>query len=140
MRSKKLPCETVGYGERLGTQFLICGIRPNSQKVEKDIEVTEQADFAIMCDSSWGLYTIHMGDTIIKENPYEFVKRVHNALTEWFNDRGYKPQNYMSYNNLFESGYNINSRFETIEDLYECFSFVAKGFINQGEKRYERKC
>ena len=91
-------------------------------------------DINIIYDKQTKKYTIGI------ETVYEFVdgekgekvyiQTILNKFTEWMKRNNYPTEMSVNLCSIFTMGLNINSEFDTIGDLYNCFKVYATGFIN----------
>lgn len=64
-----------------------------------------------------------------REGEMEYVKYLFNMLTKWMISQGYDVNKEISFYNIFTEGVNINTEFDSIEDLYATFKFLVNGFV-----------
>lgn len=64
------------------------------------------------------------------EGQRRYLKRLLNLFTEFMISKGYNINKEVWLYDIFTSGHNINTKFDTIEDLYANFKFLVNGFIN----------
>jgi hypothetical protein len=57
-----------------------------------------------------------------------YIKNLFNKLTEWMIHKGYDITKEVKLSDVFTEGQNINTEFETIEDLYANFKYLVNGF------------
>ena len=57
-----------------------------------------------------------------------YIKNLFNKLTEWMIHKGYDINQEITLDEMFTQGKNINSEFETIEELYAVFKCLVFGF------------
>lgn len=65
-----------------------------------------------------------------KDTDKKYIKDIYNAFTEWMISEGYDTFGEISLWQAFTNGYNINTKFNTIEEAYNTFKFLMKGFCN----------
>lgn len=65
-----------------------------------------------------------------KKAEKEYVKRLLNAFTNWMTANGYNTEATLRLYGVFTEGYNMNSRFPTIEEAYANFKLLANGFCS----------
>lgn len=57
-----------------------------------------------------------------------YIKNLFNKLTEWMVHKGYDTTQEVTLYEIFTQGKNINSEFETLEELYAVFKCLVLGF------------
>lgn len=57
-----------------------------------------------------------------------YIKNLFNKLTEWMERKGYDTAQELQLYEIFTQGKNINSDFETLEELYAIFKCLVFGF------------
>lgn len=75
-----------------------------------------------------GIETIYMFK--LEDGDKVYIKRLFDRLTEWMIENDYDISRELSLWDVFTTGCNINSKFDTIEELYASFKFLVNGFIN----------
>lgn len=60
-----------------------------------------------------------------------YIKNLFNKLTEWMISKGYDTTREVELHEVFSAGNNINTEFETIEELYATFKCLVNGFCNE---------
>ena len=65
-----------------------------------------------------------------KEEEKTYIKNLFNKLTEWMIHKGYDTTKEVNLSDVFAEGQNINTEFETIEDLYANFKYLVNGFVD----------
>lgn len=61
----------------------------------------------------------------------KYIQQLLNQFTEWMIQEGYDINEEVWIYNIFTDGYNINTKFDTIEELYACFKMLVNGFISE---------
>jgi|GEM_PF-2923363 len=91
-------------------------------------------DLDIIYNKKTNKYTIGI-ETIYsfsngRKGEQEYIKNLLNKFTEWMLSKGYNINKYISLYDVFTYK-NINSEFDSIEDLYAYFKMLVNGFITQ---------
>ncbi len=91
-------------------------------------------DLDIIYNKKTNKYTIGI-ETIYsfsngRKREQEYIKNLLNKFTEWMLSKGYNINKYISLYDVFTYK-NINSEFDSIEDLYAYFKMLVNGFITQ---------
>ena len=78
-----------------------------------------------------GVETAYMFNS--KEAEKEYFKVLLDEFTEWIEKQGYDTNSTLSpYGDMYEiftSGVNINTKFDTIEDAYRTFKLLVNGYL-----------
>lgn len=90
-------------------------------------------DFDIIYDKkekkfSMSIETIYMFDNG-KEGEKEYIKDIFNTFTQWMISKGYDTTKEVRIYDIFTSGNNINTDFDTLEELYANFKCFVNGFV-----------
>jgi len=59
-----------------------------------------------------------------------YIKNLFNKLTEWMISKGYDTTIEANIYDIFANGNNINTDFESLEELYATFKCLVDGFCN----------
>ena len=68
-----------------------------------------------------------------QEGERKYIKRLFDELTKWMKSEGYDTTQELNLYDVFTRGLNINSEFESLEQLYATFKFLVKGFCGEYE-------
>lgn len=101
-----------------------------------------------LCSCDCNLYTMNDFDIIYNketqkyfmgvETVYQFrekdgekiyIKNLLDKFTEWMIKSGYNISKKLNIYEVFTAGYNINTEFDNLEDLYATFKFCVDAFI-----------
>lgn len=78
-----------------------------------------------------GIETAYMFNS--KEAEKKYFKTLLDKFTEWMEDKGYNTNSILNpYGDVYEiftSGININTEFDTIEDAYRTFKLLINGYL-----------
>lgn len=74
-----------------------------------------------------GIETIYQF-TNEQEGEKIYIQHLFDKLTEWINNNGYDTNRELDIYDVFTRGLNINSEFESIEELYATFKWLVRGF------------
>lgn len=66
-----------------------------------------------------------------QEQEKRYIRNLFNKLTEWMNSKGFDTTQELNFHDVFCTGLNINSEFESLEQLYATFKFLVKGFCSE---------
>lgn len=107
--------------------------------IVKDFEVTEDADywfdFSVEYNIKQNYYYLSFETMLGFENAKkcrEWIKYCLDKFTEYMNEKGYSTDKELSLYDVFTTGVNVNSHFETIEDAYAFMKFAVNGFHGEG--------
>lgn len=64
-----------------------------------------------------------------RKGEQEYIKDLLNKFTEWMQSKGYDTNTYIPIYSAFNK--NINSEFDSIEELYAYFKMLVNGFVSQ---------
>ena len=68
-----------------------------------------------------------------KEAEKEYFKDLLDKFTKWMKEQGYNTNSTLNpYGDMYEiftSGININTKFDTIEDAYRIFKLLVNGYL-----------
>ena len=62
----------------------------------------------------------------------DWIKHCLDRFTEYMNEKGYSTDKELTLYDVFTTGINVNSHFETIEDAYAFMKFAVNGFHGKG--------
>jgi len=65
-----------------------------------------------------------------RDGEREYIKRLFDKLTEWMISKGYDTSQEVYIYDVFTEGNNINTHFDSLEELYTNFKFLVNGFVN----------
>ena len=65
-----------------------------------------------------------------RKGEQEYIKDLLNKFTEWMQSKGYDTNTYIPIYSAFTYK-NINSEFDSIEELYAYFKMLVNGFVSQ---------
>lgn len=57
-----------------------------------------------------------------------YILSLFDEMTKWMLEQGHKIDTHPWISNIFTNGYNINTKFNSIEELYTTFKCLVKGF------------
>ena len=101
----------------------------------KSLDLDIMSDIEIIYDKKNKTYSLDI-ETIYeftngKTGEKGYVKHLFNKLTEWMIHKGYDITQEVSLYEIFTQGKNINSEFETLEELYAVFKCLVFGFCEE---------
>lgn len=64
-----------------------------------------------------------------RKGEQEYIKDLLNKFTEWMQSKGFDTNTYIPIYSAFNK--NINSEFDSIEELYAYFKMLVNGFVSQ---------
>ncbi len=117
------------------TYEFIWGIESIDNLTDRAASCDTMNDIDILYDKesktySLGIETIYgFGNEREKEKKY--ITKLFNELTKWMSSKGYNITKELDIYDVFTAGLNINSEFESLEQLYATFKFMVKGFCNE---------
>ena len=101
---------------------------------ENEASYNTMNDIDIIYDKQTKKYTIGIetvyGFTDSEKGEKEYIKTILDKFTEWMKQNNHPTEMSVTLCSIFDRGLNINSEFDSIEDLYNCFKVYATGFIN----------
>lgn len=80
-----------------------------------------------------GIETIYLFND--KESTLKYLKIMLQAFTQYMERNNLKTTSTLSIIDIFTSGYNIKTHFDTIEDCYNTFKLLVDGYCSQNEHR-----
>ena len=75
---------------------------------------------------SIGIETFFMFDT--RDDAKEYLKETLNQFTNFMNENEYDINYKINIYDIFTKGYNINTKFDTLEECYAMFKLLVDGF------------
>ena len=66
-----------------------------------------------------------------KDGEKRYIKRLFDGFTKFMIDQGYDINQEIQIYDVFTDGNNINTEYDSIEELYANFKFLANAFVNQ---------
>ena len=75
---------------------------------------------------SIGIETFFMFDT--RDDAKEYLKETLNQFTSFMNENEYDTNYKINMYDVFTRGYNINTKFDTLEECYSMFKLLVDGF------------
>ena len=76
-----------------------------------------------------GIETIYMFDKG-SHGEKDYIREMFDKLTTWMTSKGYGTDKEIGIYEVFTQGNNINTHYDTLEDLYANFKFLVSGFVN----------
>ena len=61
-----------------------------------------------------------------------YIHFIFNEVTKWMKKHKFSIKEEANIYEVFTEGYNINSEFDTLEDLYKTFKLIVNGFSGEG--------
>jgi hypothetical protein len=102
----------------------IWGIKSGGDLSLNDFDITYHKDIKKYVMS---VETIYLFEN--KNDERKYIKFILDNFTKWMTDNNYNTSKKLSMVDLFSEGFNINTRFDSIEDLYATFKIYADTFI-----------
>lgn len=117
----------VGYLNEERFHF-IWGISPNDRLTPTDLNIYSETDIDIVYDSVEEKYLLGIDTLYDSDCPQKYIMRMLNLMTAWMDEKGYdksyKPDIYDVFIKFLCSG----TGFDSIEQTYGCFKFLAEKF------------
>lgn len=120
------------YQNTEDTWEFIWGIKSHDCLFAGDANLHTMNDIDITYDKKQKTYSIGI------ETGYDFkvgsdgergyILSLFDEMTKWMQEQGYKTDIRPYIYNIFGNGYNINTEFKSIEELYNTFKCLVKGF------------
>lgn len=82
-----------------------------------------------------GVETIYLFDK--SEDCKKYIAENLYKIRVFMDEKGYKTDTLLSLYDVFTEGVNINSKFDTIEELYACFKMLSMGYMSLFDKDNE---
>lgn len=80
----------------------------------------ETNDYTVEIETSYG-FDSH-------DEAKAYLEALLGAFTKWMHEQGYNTEHYFHPHWHFSEGYNINTHFETIEEVYGNFKLLVRGY------------
>ncbi len=81
-----------------------------------------------------GTYVMYIDTMIFFENgksgEINYLGNIMTKLTKFMLENGVDIDKRLNFCEIFHRGYNVNSKFKNLEDLYATFRFIADGYRN----------
>jgi hypothetical protein len=82
-------------------------------------------------DSTYGMYI----DTMVffengKSGEINYLGNIMTKLNKFMLENGVDVDKRLNFCEIFHRGYNVNSKFKSLEDLYTTFRFLVSGYKN----------
>lgn len=91
-----------------------------------DIDITYNKKDKYYC---MGIETIYMFKNG-SQGERNYISVMFDKLTSWMISKGYDTTREVGIYEVFTKGNNINTHYESLEDLYANFKFLVNGFVN----------
>jgi hypothetical protein len=118
------------------TYEFIWGIKSNDDLTgSKEPNLYTLNDIDIILDNNTKTYLISI-ETIYefdngRDGEKQYIKYLFDELTDWMNNQGHDTTKELTLWDVFTTGNNISTEFESLEDLYATFKFMVKGFCGE---------
>lgn len=117
------------------THEFIWGIKSASDLSYGEPDLYTMNDIDIVYDKESKMYSLSI-ETIYQftnnqEGEKFYIQHLFNKLTEWMDSKGYDTNRELDIYDVFTIGLNINSEFESLEELYATFKWLVKGFCGE---------
>ena len=66
------------------------------------------------------------------EDLHKYIKNILDTFTNWMIENGYDVSKRLNMYQVFTEGLNVNSRFDSLEDLYATLHLLVNGFSGSG--------
>ncbi len=118
----------------INTHKFIWGIKSASDLSYGEPDLCTMNDIDIVYDKESKMYSLSI-ETIYQftnnqEGEKFYIQHLFNKLTEWMDSKGYDTNRELDIYDVFTRGININTEFESIEELYATLKFLVKGFCD----------
>ena len=91
-----------------------------------DIDITYNKKYKYYFMSIETIYMFEKGS----QGEKEYIKALFDKLTEWMIFKGCDISQEVGIYDVFTQGNNINTHYDTLEELYANFKFLVNGFVN----------
>ncbi|MDD4644066.1 MAG: hypothetical protein PHW90_03485 [Bacilli bacterium] len=123
------------YEKYEDTYEFIWGIKSANDLSYSEANLYTMNDISITYDKESKMYsisikTIYYEFTNGKDGEKSYIKHLFDRLTEWMIAQGYSINKEVDIYDVFTAGNNINTEYESIEDLYSNFKFLVEGFCD----------
>lgn len=115
------------------TYEFIWGIKSIDDLTDCEANYDTINDIDILYDKESKTYSLGI-ETIYEfgnEKEKKYITKLFNELTKWMSSKGYNITKELDFYDVFTDGLNINSEFESLEQLYTTFKFMVKGFCSE---------
>lgn len=124
--------ELGDYENFLKNTEFVWGIKSGDDLCGSECCLWTMNDFDILYrkdtkEYTMGVETIYEFDNKTDERKY--IKSILDRFTAWMIDKKYDTQKMLSVYELFTAGFNINTGFDNLEDLYATFKIYANAFM-----------
>ena len=114
------------------TKF-IWGIKSQDDPSDSESNLYTMNDFDIVYDRDRQVYRMGV-ETIYqfengRKSEQAYIKNIFDKFTVWMQKQGYNTKLKLSLSDIFTTGMNVNSEFESIERLYAGYKFLVYGFV-----------
>lgn len=110
----------------------IWGIKSGDDLCNCECNLYTMNDFCITYFKNTKKYAMSVETIYLFENKNDerkYIKSILDKFTTWMSDNNYDTSKKLSMVDLFTEGVNINTEFDSIEDLYATFKIYADTFI-----------
>lgn len=120
------------YQEFEDTYEFIWGIKSHDCLTEAEANLHTMNDIDITYNKKDKTYSLSI-ETIYEfktgsDGERGYILSLFDAMTKWMQEQGYKTDVQPWICSVFTDGYNINTKFKSIEELYTTFKCLVKGF------------
>lgn len=117
------------------TYEFIWGIKSYDDLSYSEANFYTMNDIDIIYDKESKMYSLSIETIYEFKNGQEgeklYIQYLFDKLTNWMNSNGYDISKKLDIYDVFTRGLNINSEFESIEELYATFKWLVKGFCGE---------
>lgn len=123
------------YEKYEDTYKFIWGVRSSSDISDREADLRTANNIDIIYNKESKMYSISIETWYEFENDHNreasYIQNLFDKLTEWMNINGYNTNRELDIYDVFTRGININSEFESLEELYTTFKWLVKGFCGE---------
>lgn len=123
------------YTDILNDYDFIWGVKSYDDLSESECNLYTMNDIDITYNKNEKKYFMSI-ETIYsfrdgKDGEKRYIKRLFDGFTKFMIDQGYDINQEIQIYDVFTDGNNINTEYDSIEELYANFKFLANAFVNQ---------
>ncbi len=123
-----------GKEENYDVYEFVWGIKSPSDITDyKEANFYTMDNLDILYDKESKLYRLYIKTLCLLTDEQEkrYIRNLFDKLTEWMESKEYDTTQELNFHDLFSAGLNINSEFESLEQLYATFKFMVNGFCGE---------
>lgn len=123
------------YEKYEDTYKFIWGIKSANDPSYSEANLYTMNDIDITYNKESKMYSISIETVYEFTNGHDgektYIKHLFDNLTGWMINQGYSLNKQVDIYDVFTRGLNINSEFESLEELYATFKWLVKGFCGE---------